>query len=275
MDLCIDIGGTNIRIANVVNDKVIDKVRIKTPNSREKLLKELCSLISLYKYDKIKISIAGMINNNEIILTPHLPLSNFNLKKFLENKFSKKVYIENDAVCASIAEKKYGFGKNYKNFVFLTIGTGIGGAVFINKKLYRGRGLAGEVGHMFVQKGRNGEYESSSSGIALQKLVKKYGLTIEDSYRLTELVHSGNKKAKVVLDIMAANISKGISNIVCTLDPQAIILSGGLSSIKPLVDRVKKMTNEENFARKDVKIICSKLGDDANLIGADMLIDPI
>lgn len=245
MNLCLDIGGTNLRIANVINNKIINKKIVKVPKNKIKLLNALDSLIKEYKYDKIGVSIAGFVKNGRLIKTPNLDLNNFNLKKYLK-KFNVPVKIENDARCAALAEKKFGSAKKYKNFILIVIGTGLGGAIFINNKLYIGKSFAGEFGHMFV---KNGELEKLSSG-------KKF--------------NSIKNRAKAI-EIISEEISEGLNNIVYSFDPEVIIIGGGLSSVPRLLKKIKEKAIKKDIVHRKIKILRVKLKDDAGLIGASLI----
>ena len=162
MVISIDLGATNIRIAEVSGNRIKNKIKVKTPKTKKEILDLLIKLISEYKDKRaICIGIAGFIKNNKIYGTPNMDFNNIDIKKILENKFKSKVYIDNDANCAGIGELYYGNGKDKKNFVLLTLGTGIGGAIIINNKLYRGSGFAGDPGHILIN---NIIFEKIASG---------------------------------------------------------------------------------------------------------------
>ncbi len=185
--VAIDLGGNKIEIA-LVNGKKIKKImRLKTKKSKSAILNELVYGINFILKDqdkkKIKgigVSFAGPVLNGYVLNPPNLPFNKFNLEKYLKRKFKLPVKVENDANCFALAELKYGYGKKYKNFVLVAIGTGIGGAIVINKELYVGKGWAGEIGHMIISDskkkcnaGHNGCFEVMASGSALFDLSKK------------------------------------------------------------------------------------------------------
>jgi len=137
--IAIDLGGTNLRVALVKDNKILKYIKKKTPKNKNDLLKEMVdSIFSLMTEDVKAIGVGspGPLKNGIIQNPPNLPFRNFNLKKYLELQFKKRVVIENDAKCVAIAEANLGCRK--KNFIILTLGTGIGGGIIINGKLYKG-----------------------------------------------------------------------------------------------------------------------------------------
>ncbi|MEM3113140.1 MAG: ROK family protein [Candidatus Pacearchaeota archaeon] len=252
MVLSIDIGATNIRIAEVKDHKVTNKIKTKTPRTKNEIIKCLIELVNKYDDKKvICIGIAGFVKNAKIYGTPNMDLNGVNIKKILEKRFNSKVYLDNDANCAGLGELYYGHGKNKKNFVLLTLGTGIGGAVIINRNLYRGTGFAGEPGHMIIPEGI---FEKISSGKKYQDLIKKYP----------------NKKNKII-DKISKNLAVGILNISYILDPEIIILGGGFSELKDLIEKVRKKFHEMDIIKRKIPVVHAKLGDNAGLIGAALL----
>lgn len=254
MILSIDFGATNIRIAEVSNGKVKNKKKVKTPKTKKQILSLLFELIDSYKKpDSICIGIAGFIKDGKINETINMDFNNVDLKNILKKKYNLSVYIDNDANCAGLGELNYGHGKNKKNFVLLTLGTGIGGAIVINKKLYHGEGFAGEPGHMLI----NGKmFEKIASGNAYNELLKK----------------AKNKKDKSnIIANISNNLAIGILNISYILDPEIIILGGGFSEINQLIKQTKKIFHEKDLIKRKIPLIHAKLKDNAGLIGAAQL----
>ena len=251
MVISIDLGATNIRIAEVYGYNVKNKQKVSTPKTKKEILSLLINLIYEYKDKKIIcIGIAGFVKDNKIYATPNMDFNNMNIKKLLEKKFDCKVYIDNDANCAGLGELYYGYGRGKKNFVLFTLGTGIGGAIIIENKLYRGTGFAGEPGHMLI-KGKM--FEKIASGKYYQELLNKN--------------HNKNK----IINEISENLAIGILNVSYILDPEIIILGGGFSELKGLVKKVKEKFNNKDIIKRNIPVIHAKLGDNAGLIGASLL----
>lgn len=248
----IDIGGSKIK-AIIFNDgKVLKSAKILTPKkSRKKFLKELEALVRKLILDLgdkkilgIGCGVAGALDLEKGIVlgaTNIKILNNFNIKNWLEKKFSCEVKIDNDARCFIRAEYVFGAGRGCKNLVGVTLGTGVGGGIIINGKMfYGGNGSAGELGHMLI----NSE--------------KDWGFLL--------LKQKKNREK---------NLGIGFANIVNILDPEIIIIGGGASgAFKSLLSEAKKIMNKfiiSPKSRKNVKIIIGKLGENAGAVGAAAL----
>lgn len=241
MTIALDIGGTNIRIAEVSGTKIKNKIVVKNPREQKQTLRTIISLIEKYKTPKICIATAGFEQQGLIKGSPNTFLNNTPLKKILQQKFRTKIYIQNDARCAALAELKFGAGKKLSNFVLLTLGTGIGGAIVINKKLYLGRGSAGEIGQMFL-----GEktFEELASGTAFQE------------------IKSFEKIGK--------NLSLGLANLAFILSPETFIFGGGFSLNKEIFP-IAESHFKKLYTFQKIPFTKAKFIEDGGLIGAALL----
>ena len=279
----MDIGGNKIDIGLVRGNKIIKTITFKTKKTKKALLNQICDAIKLIlggqtsKIKGIGIGVASPVLNGVVLNPPNLPLKNFNLQKYLRSKFKVKVKVENDVNCYALAELKYGFGKKLNNFVFVTIGTGIGGAIVFNKKLYISKGSAGEVGHIIISDSRNkcgaghfGCFESMASGKALLKLSKE---KMGKEYLAKELVlmaRRGNKKARLVIDSISKYLGKGFVSIANMFDPDAIIVSGGVVEAGNMLFSKARIILRKNSMGK-TKLLISEIEKGA-LLGAATLI---
>lgn len=254
--LSMDIGATNTRIALINSQgKIIKKQKSQTPAKKnasdfsESLIFLIKKFLGDEKINKITIAFAGSID-----LKQGSPTSQPDLKKNLKNSFKVPVTIENDANCFVLAESVLGAGKNYNSILGITIGSGIGGGIVINDELLTGaNNLAGEIGHIIIDD-KNTRWEQIASGNAWQKISKK----------------SNDKNAD---EIIAKNLALGIANLLTTIDPEIIILGGGLTDRANLLKLIKQNLPKCLFYKKlaKTKIVKTKLGDDAGLIGAYLL----
>jgi len=276
----IDIGGTKISAALFKDDKILKSVKIKTPQkSRREFLNKLGVLISeviLELADKKEISgigcgVAGAIDLGKgiILNAPNIKILNgFNIKKWLERKFSCEVRIDNDSRSFLRAEYLFGAGRGYKNIVGMTFGTGIGGGIIMNGEMVYGiNGSAGEVGHMIINLKEDFE---SLAGI---KGLRRLGFT--DSLKTYQLAKLGDKKAKKAFEELGRYLGVGLANIINILDPEVIVIGGGLSgAYKFFLPAAKRTMAKFIFSpesRKKVKILIGKLGENAGTIGAAAL----
>jgi len=270
MILSLDIGGSKIRIAEVSGTKIKNRKESKTPKKKKEILNKIAELISSYKKPtRICVSIAGFEHNGVIINSRNTDINSVPLKKILKNKFKIPVYIGNDANCAGLAELNYGAGKGKSNFILLTLGTGIGGAIIINKQLYRGNGAAGEIGSMIIEGGKI--FEHLASGNASTAFANKMGLPKISSRELELKANARNKKALAVYNKIGHYLGLGLANLAYIFDPEAFILGGGFTRVKHIHPPTKKSFNKFYELSPKPSIIKAKLSDNAGLIGAALL----
>jgi len=251
--IAIDLGGTNLRAALVKNNRILKYIKKKTPKNREALLKEMCDSIENLLTDKVKgigIGSPGPLENGIIKNPPNLPFRNFNLKKYLQKKFRKRVVIENDAKCVALAEAELGCKK--KNFIILTLGTGIGGGIIINSQLYKGQGCAGEFGHMIIDNGK--DFES---------------LWKEKGYPIKELFENKEKRK---LEKVSVYLGQGIASLINVFDPEVVIIAGGVreNGVK-FLNMIKKNVKKYRIIPRNIEIKFSKLGH-PGILGASLLV---
>lgn len=268
MVLSLDIGGTSIRAAEISGTKVSKKSTEKTPKIKRDILFAIENIISKYKRSKdLCVALAGFDSNGKIKGALNIDLNGFPLKHHLEKKFRVKVYIQNDARCAALAELKFGFGRRLKNFIFLTLGTGVGGAVVIDKKLYLGSGAAGEVGSMQIS---DKILENLASGSAAVEFARDKGMRNISNEELNNLASSGNATALEVYDEVGYFLGVGLANLAFSFAPDAFIFGGGFSEVKHFFPEAKK-TFGKIYKYGNVNLLRSKFGNEAGLIGAALL----
>ena len=296
MILGIDLGGTKIEGIILKSDKEpieIERLRINTEedkgynqiiNNIKRLVDTLENKVN-YKFKKIGVGTPGTLDPETQLLknSNSQNLNKKSIKSDLENLLGKKVNIENDANCFALAETKFGAVKDqmpHAKIVFgVIIGTGVGGGIIIdNKILYGKQGIGGEWGHTIIKDdgemcycGKKGCVESVISGRALQKYYTSLSgkkLSFKDIYKNIET----DLNAKKTLKRMITYFGKGLSNVVNIIDPDIIVLGGGLSNTNELYDQgyqeLKKYVFNPTFK---TKIIKPKLGDSAGVYGAALL----
>ena len=234
--------------------------------------------------DLVGIASPGLIESNLIVKSSNLGLENFRLTEELENKLHFKVKIRNDAKCCAMAEKKYGSLKDYRDCVFLCIGTGIGGAAFINNKMLEPNGFSGfEFGHMIIEKdgrpcscGKKGCFEQYASISAIKKRVTKIlgeKGDITGKYLREELLVKDNPLVQQEVEAWLNYLKIGIGNIIDIFEPEAICLGGSFSHYEgnPILDRLIKKINEPDTTfttSKKPDIVLAKYKNDAGMIGS-------
>jgi len=276
----IDVGATKISFVLLENRKVIKKRKIPTPKTKTKFIQEIKdNLKNFPKINKIGLAIAGALDIKKgiVLESPNLKyLNNFPLVKVLEKELKSKIIIENDANCFALAEAVLGAGKN-KNIVFgITLGSGLGGGLAINKKIYHGAFNTGvEPGHQTIN--FNGP-KCSCGNISCweeycsAKFFKRKGCSVLE---LARKAKQKDKRALAMFREYGKYLGVGLTNIIDLVEPEIIVIGGGISQAWPyFLKETKKEIKKRVFsplAKKYTKIEISKLGEFSGAIGAGLL----
>ena len=281
--LAIDIGGTMIKYGLVSSDGEIlstDKIETEAEKGLENILNKIDNIFKRYKKNNpvgIAVSGTGQINGmigKVIGGNPIIPnWIGTNLVKILEEKYNLPIVLENDVNCVALGEKWIGAGKNLKNFICLTIGTGIGGGIILNNQLFRGENfVAGEFGHILIKKG---EFEQFASTTALIRLVKERTEKTLNGKEIFDLEKKEIVEYQEVISEWIENLTDGLSSIIYCFNPANIILGGGvIGQGEPLINRIKNSLFKKigpQFKEK-LNITQAKLGNNAGMIGASYLL---
>lgn len=300
MKVGIDLGGSHIAIG-VVNDKgkIIEKFEKRILNNEKKniekaieenVFQHIKDLSKRYKIEKIGIAAPGTIQDGKIIKAYNLGIEEYNIVENLAKKIKIPVEIKNDAKCAAIAEHKYGCLKSYKRSLFLTLGTGIGGAVIINNKLLDTGNLPGcEFGHMIIEKdgllcscGKFGCWQQYASMKALKdNLRKALGCDEKtDSKQFVNILRNTKKEDKSftiinnIIEEYIENLAIGISNLINIFEPEIIGIGGSFVYFKDiLLNKLENKLLKDNLlfnSRNDMKIQTAILENDAGIIGSTL-----
>ena len=297
MKVGIDIGGSHISIGIVnENGQIIEKnekdIIGEEKNNFIKIIESyipenLNNLQEKYKIENIGIAFPGSINNNIITKAVNLKIQNYNIVQFLENKINLPIKIKNDAKCAALAEHTYGSLKNYKNAVFLTLGTGIGGAIIANNELLETSNFPGfEFGHMIIEKngklckcGKHGCFEAYAAMKVFKDNLRE-NLKLDKNTRgknLLEIIKKDydNPIIQKVINEYIENLSIGISNLINIFEPEAISIGGSFIYFEEiLLPKIKnKLLNSQLLfnKREKINIIPATLGNSAGIIGATLI----
>jgi len=284
--LGVDLGGTKTEAVLLdENFSVIERKRIPTPqNDYQKILDSISSLVLDISKNVSDFSLGvcapgaiskqtGLIKNSNTQC-----LIGKSLKEDLENKLGKKISMENDANCFAMAEATLGAGIDFDLIFGVILGTGVGGGIVIDKKLHSGRtNIGGEWGHHTLHRngnpcycGKRGCVETYISGPALENHWRKLsGKSQSLKEILSDIKSEHGKKWK---DEFLENFGYGLANVIDILDPDAIILGGGLSNIDFLYTEGKESVYGKVFSDLvDTPILKNELGDSAGVFGACML----
>ena len=282
----VDLGGTKIEIILLdENLNIIQRKRVPTPQiDYQKIIHTVTTLILDTSQNISDFSLGiccpgaiskqtGLIKNSNTQC-----LIGKSLKKDLENKLEKNISIENDANCFTLAESKMGAGIGFDLVFGVIMGTGVGGGIVINNTLHSGRtNIAGEWGHHTLHQNgnscycsKNGCVETYISGPSLEKRWNQLtGLTQTMPEIIENFDISIGKQWK---DEFLENFGHGLANVIDILDPDAIILGGGLSNIDFLYDEGKQSIYSKVFSDIiDTPILKNNLGDSSGVFGAALL----
>ena len=290
--LAIDIGGTEIKVGLIhdnttLYNKKIYRTRVDGVSLKDRVINILRENITS-DIRAIAVSTAGQVDSNSGLVIDAVGESfvgwkGTNIKELIMEEFNLPSVVENDANCAAIAEGVSGAGKDIKNFVLITIGTGIGGGVFVDGNLLKGScGIAGELGHLLVDiRQENGErkiekWEKYASTTSLVNRIKD-SLNLQDDidgrWVFNEL-KKGNEEVRIKYNEWIYDLSLGLTTLIHIFNPEMIIIGGGISAqgnilIEPIEKQIKKLAMKA--FTEDLKVVATKQNNDAALWGAYFL----
>ena len=309
----VDIGGTNLK-AGLVDESgellATQKMKVASIADDESLawtvaslVQELARTVNIPVSDvaSVGVGVPGTveIRSGSINYTCNLPLRNVPLRKLFHRYLSIPLYIENDANCAALAEYLVGAGRDSKRFVTVPLGTGVGAGIVHNGKIYHGaNGMAGEVGHMVIQRGglpcpcgRHGCWEQYASATALKRMTAA-ALAAHPHSILAQVVaenegrvsgqsafiaaRRGDPVGQQVCDEYVDYLACGVVNVVNIFQPDTLAIGGGVSNeadeqlLLPVRQRVARESIPCGRDRR-TRIVKAELGNRAGLIGAALL----
>jgi glucokinase len=303
----IDLGGTNI-VAGVVNEsyEILAKASVKTnlPRPEQEIAADIIAVskkavadagLTLDQIEWVGMGTPGIANSETGIIeySNNLGFVNTPMVKYLEEGLGKPAFIENDANAAAYGEYVAGAAKGAKNAVCITLGTGVGGGIIIDGKIYCGSNFGGaEIGHTVISVdgpqctcGRKGCFEVYSSATGLIRMTREAVAAHPESSMAAEEkitgrtafnhMRAGDAAAKEVVDTYIRYLAAGITNTINIFQPDVLCIGGGVCNEgDPLLLPMKEIVARENYTRnspKNAEIVIAKLGNDAGIIGAAFL----
>lgn len=309
----IDLGGTNI-VASVVDDDYniigTSKTPTNSPRSADEIFDDIADVceeavktagLTMEDIDSVGMGTPGTVNQDGVIeFANNLAFNNVPARTMLAkriNKSEEKVFIENDANCAALGEAYAGCGNGAKDFVAVTLGTGVGSGVIIGGKIVNGVNYAGgECGHMVIvvdgeqcSCGRKGCWEAYASATALIRQTKKAMEEYPDSLMHKLAKEEGKVSGRTAFDAMRLGdiagikvvddyikyVACGLINIVNALQPEIICIGGGICNEgETLMKPLRRFVQSERYSihsKIQTKIVKAELGNDAGVIGAALL----
>lgn len=294
MKIGIDIGGSHVAIG-VINrsGKILEQIEKDYTEDEKKsgflmdivekfIVQKIDDLQERWKIESIGIAIPGTISNGKILKSVNLGIENYDLRKNLELMLKVRVTVRNDAKCAALAESRYGKNSDKKNILFLSLGTGIGGAYIYNGELLVGSILDGfEFGHTILRPGgirckcgKMGCFERYGSILVfkrrcIERLNLPYDISGPD---LRKAISENMDNVKDIIDDYIANLALGVSNLINIFEPDVTIIGGGFARYDYLLlDLLKEKIIKDRLLfnlRDSVNIDVATLGNDAGIVGA-------
>ena len=282
----LDVGGTKILSGLVDRDgSILAEHEVPSPDgSEEGVLAALDSAVDALLDERVAAIGYGIPANLErgtgrILRAMNLPLDDVDLAARSRERFGLPVGVENDASAATLAEWRRGAGRGTQNLVMLTLGTGVGGGIVLDGRLFRGWA---ELGHIVVQEGGelctcggHGHLEVLASGSAGDRIAQELWGPDADAHALVDRAQAGDADAQAALARIARSLGAAIASLVNVLDPELVVVGGGFGAAAG--DLVLEPAREA--ARADaifpangaLRIVAAELGSDAGLVGAGLV----
>lgn len=295
MKIGIDIGGSHIALG-LVNEKyqIIDSIdHVWTTEEKKDVFETIINNTNIFIEELINRNNINISNIEKIgIGFPYrnikegiiyLENKTINLPKVISDKFNLPVYLKNDVKCSSLCEKNVGNLKKYENALFLTLGTGIGGAFYYKNKLMVPNTYQGmEIGHMVIEVdgkkcrcGKNGCFEEYASMRAFRNRIREiYNIEDVNSSIALDLFHRKEKEneMKDAIDQYINFLSIGLINLISILEPDAICIGGSFVHYEEMFfEKLNNVLKKKLTGRKVPELLLAKYGNDAGIIGAAML----
>lgn len=281
----LDIGGTSIK-SGIWIDGELAQLREQDTNAKEgaqRVMERAVEIVKSYgSFDAVGISTAGQVDFAEGSIryaNENLPgYTGMKVREIFESRFKVPVAVENDVNAAAVGEGKFGAGKGKTDFLCLTYGTGVGGAIVMNGEIYRGSACsAGEFGAILLHPEErvegdpfSGCYEKYASATALTERAKRFDPDLTDGRKIFARI--GEPGVKAVVEEWTEEIVHGLVTLICIFNPSCVILGGGVMSQPYILELVEKKARQRimpSFA--GLAFRQAQLGNRAGLFGAAWL----
>jgi glucokinase len=303
--IAVDLGGTKLAAGLVHRSGAVARRAVEATDlaGEEAVLAQIERVIAGLAGDgfaALGVGVPSTIDQRvgRAVTSVNIPLADVDLRDRLEQRFGVPVQLENDGNAAAVAEHRLGAARGAHDVVMLTLGTGVGGGLILEDRLYRGAvGAAGELGHITIDvngppcqgacPGR-GHLEALASGLAADRLAERAAAErpdgdvgraaaagrVVDPRLLVELASAGPGDARDVLEHIGFHLGVGIASLVNVFNPEIVVVGGGFSDAGDLLlDSARKVVREWALepARDEVRIVPAELGSEAGLVGAALV----
>jgi glucokinase len=288
----VDVGGTKVA-AVLVDDtgEIVRRARAETESTAYRAMVDgIVAAVTEVSHDvdaaAVGLAIAGNVaaDGSHVLFSPHLPLAGEPLAEDLRSALQVPVVIDNDANAAAWAEHERGAGRGASDMLFVALGTGLGAGLVLRNELYRGyQGFAGEAGHLTVvidgracPCGARGCWERYASGTALvAHYVERGGDPEVGGPGITAAAAQGDPVALGALTDVGEWLGRGLASLVAILDPEVIVVGGGVSESGDLLLHPARRLLAESVTGADRRplpdVVAAQLGNEAGVVGAAML----
>lgn len=309
MYIGIDVGGTNLKAGAVDGSgKILAACRtplgtFEGPEAFARTLAELAARTAEQggfrpqDAECVGIGLPGAVAGGEVLYTCNIPMEHVPMAELFRRHLDVPVLLGNDADCAAVGEYLCGAGRGTRDFVTVTLGTGIGGGLILNGKLYTGMGMAGEVGHMVIERngpdcgcGRRGCWETYASATGLIRMTREAMTRCPESLlheiagknggvdgrTAFQAAERGDTTGAEVCGEYVAYLAAGVTNLANLLHPEIIAVGGGVAGAPDalLLHPLRRLVAQECYARhggRETRIVRAEMGNDAGIIGAALL----
>jgi len=295
----VDIGGTKALAVRLDGSQIVDESRFEVERTAETIDAVTRSIESVFddSVQAIGVGVAGLVKPDDgtLVWGPHVPGTNLAIRSAVAERFGVRAYVDNDANAAAFAELSIGAAREYRNVLFVTLGTGIGGAVIIDGSLYRGGGFAGEWGHVQVDIngvlcdcGKRGCWETRASGPGLVRLANEVVNQNPDSSlarilgagaitgeSVVAAADAGDETARALVTEVGRSFGQGLAGLVAVFDPELVLVGGGLGSIgESIIGPARRVLADSLHGgrlRVPPVVQVATLGPSAGAVGAALL----
>ena len=293
----IDLGGTKMAAGRVDEDgALLSFTSVPRPRRAEDMAEAPLALAEEHFDDQVEaigLGVAGLVTSDGVLVWgPNVVGQNIAYRDLLVDRFDRPVCVDNDANLAALAEARVGAARGYDHSLTLTLGTGIGGGIILDGKIFRGASFAGEIGHVIVDVGgpectcgHRGCWETFASGRRLDQMARDEAARHPDGRvaalsesgtpvgaHLTAAALQGDAAARRLLAEMAGWLGLGIANLIAILDLEIVVIGGAASEAGDMLLAPTRRAMRSHLAgaeqRPEVPIVGAALGAHAGLVGA-------
>jgi len=252
----VDLGGSKVLAVRMSDHEIVDEARFAVdavPGDLSRAALEAARSVWSDDVSAVGVGVAGMVSwpAGVLVWGPHVAGSNVPVRSELEAALNVPVVVDNDANTAAWGELVLGSGRGYRDILLVTLGTGIGGALIVGGRIHRGKSFAGEIGHMTYAPGglqcdcgKLGCWETVASGPALVRLARssitqnpdgilahRFAAETVRGEDITGAADAGDETARSLVAQVGADLGRGLCNLIAILDPEVVIVGGGLGSV--------------------------------------------